>query len=129
MNVFHIAIPTHDLDAAESFYVNVLGAAKARRYDDRVTFRFFDHQIVCHLDPDAVAPEVQFYPRHFGITFERGEEFDAVIDRIYDSKWTFADDVSIRFGDLPERHRTCFLVDPSNNVIEFKHYDNHKYAY
>lgn len=129
MNVCHIAIPTHDLDVAEDFYVRVLGATKARRYDDRVTFRFFDHQVVCHLEPDYELPEIRFYPRHFGMTFERGEDFDAVIERIRASAWTFADGVSTRFADLPERHRTCFLVDPSNNVIEFKHYEDHRFAY
>nr|VFK47820.1 MAG: hypothetical protein BECKTC1821D_GA0114238_10525 [Candidatus Kentron sp. TC] len=55
--VFHQAIPTHDLDAAVAFYEGKLGCTLARRYDDRVTFNFFDHQIVCHLHPDKIDVE------------------------------------------------------------------------
>lgn len=129
MSVFHLAIPTHDLDAAERFYVGVLQAVRARRYDDRVTFRFFDHQIVCHLAPDAVDREVRMYPRHFGLTFENGEDFDACYQRCQASGWPFYRDKFVRFDDRPERHQSFFLVDPSNNVIEFKHYDDSSYMY
>ena len=31
-DVFHLAIPTHDLDAAQDFYVTMLGCKLARRY-------------------------------------------------------------------------------------------------
>ena len=48
-DVFHLAIPTHDLDAAQEFYVTKLGCKLARRYDDRITLDFFGDQVVCHL--------------------------------------------------------------------------------
>lgn len=54
MNIFHLAIPTHDLDAATEFYVEALNARPARRYHDRQTFNFFGHQLVCHLDEELV---------------------------------------------------------------------------
>ena len=37
MNIFHIAIPTHDLEAATQFYT-ALGAIPARRRDDHRPF-------------------------------------------------------------------------------------------
>ena len=127
--VFHQAIPTHDLDAAVEFYEGVLGCKLGRRYDDRVTFNFFDHQLVCHLAPDKIDQEVSMYPRHYGVTFVRGEDFDKTYKRAKDAGCEFFNDLSVRFGNLPERHRTFFIVDPSNNLLEFKHYDDPKFAY
>ena len=54
MNIFHLAIPSHDLDAATVFYSGALHAEPARRYHDRQTFNFFGHQLVCHLDEDLI---------------------------------------------------------------------------
>ena len=48
-DAFHLAIPTHDLDAAQDFYVTRLGCKLARRYPDRITLDFFGDQVVCHL--------------------------------------------------------------------------------
>ena len=48
-DVFHLAIPVHDLDAAQNFYVTLLGCKLARRYPDRITVDFFGDQLVCHL--------------------------------------------------------------------------------
>nr|VFK61139.1 MAG: hypothetical protein BECKTC1821F_GA0114240_10549 [Candidatus Kentron sp. TC] len=127
--VFHQAIPTHDLDAAVAFYEGKLGCTLARRYDDRVTFNFFDHQIVCHLHPDKIDREVSMYPRHFGITFVDGKDFDHLYEKARTAKCEFFQDTFERFGDLPERHRTFFLVDPSNNLLEFKHYEDPKHIY
>ncbi len=129
MTIFHLAIPTHDLDAAASFYGNVLGARQARRYDDRVTFEFHSDQLVCHLAPGEIEPELKLYPRHFGITFTDGEEFDACYARCRESGWPLFLDLFVRFGDLPERHRSFCIADPSNNVIEFKHYDEDRFVY
>ena len=135
MDVFHLAIPTHDLDAAESFYTGVMHARRARRYEDRVTFRFFDHQLVCHLDPESVNlskardPFEKLYPRHFGITFESWTDFDSVYRRCIDSRWPYVKTLFERFSDLPERHQTFFVADSSFNLLEFKHYDESKYMY
>ena len=128
-NVFHNAIPTHDLDAAADFYTNVLGARVARRYDDRVTLNFFDHQVVCHLNPEEIDHDVKMYPRHFGMTFYSGDDFDALYKRVKSSGCELYRDLFERFAERPERHRTFFIVDPSNNVIEFKHYDDPQFMY
>jgi extradiol dioxygenase family protein len=127
--ICHIAIPTHDLDAAVSFYEGALGCPLSRRYDDRVTFDFFDHQLVCHLCPDKIDTSVSMYPRHFGVTFVSAKSFDSVHARAKAANCPFFKDMYERFSDLPERHRTYFLVDPSNNLVEFKHYYEPKYIY
>ncbi len=35
----------------------------------------------------------------------------------------------IRFEGMQEEHTTFFLKDPSNNLIEFKHYKNERMIY
>ena len=127
--VFHLAIPTHDIDESVDFYESSLGCTLARRYDDRVTFNFYDHQVVCHLCPDKIDSEVSMYPRHYGMTFVNGEDFDDAYSKAKDGGCKFFKDLFYRFEDLPEKHRTFFLVDPSNNLLEFKHYDDPQYAY
>jgi extradiol dioxygenase family protein len=115
----HIAIPTRDLDEAVEFYVFGLGVKLARRYDDRVTFDFFGDQLVCHLC-EEVPEQAVAYPRHFGVSFAQPEDFDRLLRLVEHRK-------------LPvlsaEQHRTLFLADPSNNVIEFKNYDDPRLQY
>jgi uncharacterized protein len=86
--IFHLAIPTHDLELAESFYVNVMGARKARKYADRVTFELCQHQIVCHLAPDDIVEEITIYPRHFGLTYLDRRDFEGAYLRIKEMVWT-----------------------------------------
>lgn len=60
-NVFHLAIPALDLEAAREFYVEGLGCTLARRYDDRITLNFFGDQVVCHLS-DRIDTAPDFTP-------------------------------------------------------------------
>jgi extradiol dioxygenase family protein len=121
-NAFHLAIPCKDLEAAEEFYVNVLGCLRARKYSDRVTLNFFGDQVVCHLAADAVPMAPQPYPRHFGVTFRHREDFDALVTKIRDAGSVFLEEPHLRFEGMREEHLTLFICDPSNNVIEFKYY-------
>jgi extradiol dioxygenase family protein len=123
-DAFHVAVPTHDLDAAVEYYVFGLGARLARRYDDRVTFDFFGDQLVCHLDPSEVPSSPVAYPRHFGITFARAVDFDRLLRLIEHRKLPILSGPARRFEGTAEEHRTIFLVDPSHNVLEFKQYED-----
>jgi uncharacterized protein len=119
----HIAVPTRDLDEAVRFYADGLGARLARRYPDRVTFDFFGDQVVCHLSSDVPTEPVP-YPRHFGLSFARPADFDRLVSTVHLHELNVVSDVAVRFGGTAARHRTIFLADPSNNVIEFKNYDD-----
>lgn len=128
-NVFHQAIPTHDLDAATRWYTEVLGCRLARRYDDRVTFDFFGDQLVCHLDPDEVVAKPKMYPRHFGVTFRDEAEYLDVLERAQARGARFFKAPFTRFKGRREAHSTFLLVDPSNNLVEFKHYADPEMMY
>ena len=120
-DVFHLAIPVSDLDEAEAFYVGGLGCKLARRYDDRITVDFFGDQLVCHLS-DKTDPDPTLYPRHFGVTFRHREDFDRLLHLVELRKLTVFQKVRHRFEGLVEEHLTVVLRDPSNNLLEFKHY-------
>jgi extradiol dioxygenase family protein len=121
-DVFHLAIPTHDLAEARRFYTDGLGCRLAREYDDRLTLDFFGDQLVCHLYPEGVDHEPRLYPRHFGVTFRDDARFEVLLVRAREAGLRFFAEPFVRFEGLPEEHRTFLLVDPSNNLLEFKHY-------
>lgn len=132
-DVFHLAIPAYDLDETVDFYVTKLGCKLARRYDDRVTFDFFGDQLVCHLtaapiDRPAMG-DLPMYPRHFGVTFREQVDFDALYQLCRQREVALFSDVSLRFEGRIEVHQTFVACDPSSNLIEFKHYVDHRMMY
>jgi extradiol dioxygenase family protein len=127
-DVFHLAVPAADLDAAQEFYVAGLGCKLARRYEDRITLDFFGDQLVCHLHP-MEPDEPSLYPRHFGVTFRRRRDFDALVALARARELPFFREPAIRFAGKVEQHCTVVLRDPSNNLLEFKHYDDPRMMY
>ncbi len=128
-DAFHLAIPSRDLAESEAFYVAGLGCHLARRYDDRVTIDFFGDQIVCHRSESWDHELPDLYPRHFGVTFRKAEDFDAVVALATARRLPFVSPVTERFAERVERHRTVVLHDPSNNLLEFKHYHDPRMMY
>ena len=127
-DVCHIAIACNDLDEAIDFYQNTLGCNLARRKDDRVTFNFFGDQLVCHLSPKDSPKKMKPYPYHFGITFSLLEDFENLRYLLIKNNVELLQD-HVRFKGQNDEHRTLFFSDPSNNVLEFKHYIDDKMKY
>jgi uncharacterized protein len=130
-DAFHLAIPVFDLDEAEEFYVRQLGCKLARRYSDRITLDFFGDQVVCHLSEATHGPDhvPELYPRHFGVTFREAEDFESLHRLCVQRKIEMFSDITVRFEGMVEVHRTFVLRDPSDNLIEFKHYDDPRMMY
>jgi extradiol dioxygenase family protein len=130
-DVFHLAIPVHDLDEAQHFYVTLLGCKLARRYPDRITLDFFGDQLVCHLTETGppAGKALSLYPRHFGVTFRETADFEALHNCAVIRKIPFFYDISTRFEATAEEHRTFVLLDPSGNLLEFKHYRDPRMMY
>ena len=126
--VFHLAIPCKDLDETAAFYEK-LGCQLARRYEDRVTFNFFGDQVVCHLCPDEIDTEPKMYPRHYGITFLEKQEYDETVEYAIRHNLPFFKEPMVRFEGRREEHLTFFLIDPSNNLLEFKYYHDESMVY
>jgi uncharacterized protein len=128
-DVFHLAIPVHDLDEAQHFYITQLGCKLARRYHDRITVDFFGDQVVCHLAEREPAEPESLYPRHFGVTFRETTDFESLHACAVTRKIPFYREVATRFEGLVEEHRTFVLRDPSGNLLEFKHYRDPRMMY
>ncbi|MCY0876793.1 MAG: VOC family protein [Firmicutes bacterium] len=128
-NVFHLAIPCKDLDETYEFYVTKLGCKLARRYADRITLDFFGDQIVCHLAPEAIDPDPKMYPRHFGVTFKEKREYDLLLKLAQARDIPFFQEPMTRFAGRIEEHLTFFLIDPANNLLEFKYYHDDRMMY
>ncbi|MGH3631802.1 MAG: VOC family protein [Sciscionella sp.] len=127
-DAFHLAIPARDLDEAQRFYVTDLGCKLARRYADRITMDFFGDQVVCHLC-ERYDTDPELYPRHFGVTFRERADWDRLAHLAESRGLRFHAKPFLRFEGLVEEHRSLVLQDPSNNLLEFKHYTDPRMMY
>lgn len=128
--IAHIAIPCRSLDEAAEWYSEVLGAQPIRILKDRVTFSFGGVlQLVCHLEPGDVEQSPRAYPRHFGLTFLRMEDFERMLEHVESLGVDFIMRPSARFRASPHEHRCFMIADPSGNVVEFKCYNRPENSY
>ena len=127
---FHLAFPTHDLNASRAFYIDLLGCKEGRSSPHWVDFDFYGHQIVAHLAPNecsmAKTSEVDgdnVPCRHFGVVLTM-EQWHPLADRLKAAKTEFIIEPHIRFKGEPGEQATMFFFDPSGNAIEFKAFEN-----
>jgi extradiol dioxygenase family protein len=121
--IAHVAVPCRNLEEAARWYAEVLGAQPVRILKDRVTFSFGGVlQLVCHLERRAVVSNPRAYPRHFGLTFLRMEDFSTLKDHVEKLRIKFLVPPAVRFAASAHEHQTFMVVDPSGNVVEFKCY-------
>ncbi len=124
-NLFHLAFPVNDLDAARDFYGNVLGCPEGRSSENWIDFDLFGHQIVAHLAPgsgsrssNAVDSDDVPVP-HFGIVLPMAE-WKAFAERLRSKGIEFVIEPKIRFEGEVGEQATMFFLDPSGNALEFK---------
>ena len=123
---FHLAIPVFDLDAARAFYRDVFGCAEGRSSEDWVDFDFFGHQLVIHRAP-APTRAVHRNPvdghdvpvPHVGVVLA-WSDWEALAARLRAHGIAFVIEPQIRFAGQPGEQATMFLLDPCDNALEFK---------
>lgn len=119
--IFHLAFPVKDIPSTKAFYVDGLGCLAGRENAKSLILGFYGHQIVAHVVDEITAPK-GIYPRHFGIVFTEQSSWMALLERVQEKRLKFYQKPRVRFPDTPLEHRTFFLIDPSQNILEFKHY-------
>lgn len=129
-NIFHLAFPVHDLDAARGFYTGVLGCEEGRSSDCWIDFNLFGHQIVTHLAPDSAGIKATNHVDadhvpvpHFGIVLPMAA-WQALADSLTAKGVKFIIERKIRFGGEVGEQATMFFLDPSGNALEFKGFAN-----
>jgi len=128
-NLFHLAFPVTDLDAARDFYGGVLGCEEGRSSDRWIDFNLYGHQIVAHLSEDAgfashnhVDADNVPVP-HFGIVLPM-DEWQQLADRLKQQSVEFIIEPKIRFAGEVGEQATMFFLDPSGNALEFKAFND-----
>lgn len=128
LSPFHLAFPVGSLEAARSFYGELLGCTEGRSSDHWIDYDFFGHQLVAHQvevqhagehgDTNAVDGHDVPVP-HFGVVLPWTQWHD-LADRLRAAEVNFVIEPYIRFEGAPGEQATMFLLDPSGNALEFK---------
>ena len=129
-NLFHLAFPVHDLDAAREFYGGVLECDEARSSDRWVDFNLYGHQIVTHLAPGSAGVRASnpvdhddVPIPHFGIVLPM-DEWRELADKLAAKGVKFIIEPKIRFSGEVGEQATMFFLDPSGNALEFKGFND-----
>jgi extradiol dioxygenase family protein len=93
-----------------------------RESNTALTLGLAGHQLVAHLMKAPLAPQKGVYPRHFGLIFTLEKDWQALADRAKANGLVFYQQPRRRFPGTVIEHSTFFLEDPSQNLLEFKHY-------
>lgn len=129
-NLFHLAFPVHDLDAAREFYGNTLECEEGRSSECWIDFNLCGHQIVTHLAPDSAGVkatndvDADHVPiPHFGIVLPMNE-WREFADKLKAKGVRFVIEPKIRFEGEVGEQATMFFLDPSGNALEFKGFND-----
>ena len=120
--IFHLAFPVKSVESTVVFYRDQLGFRIDLIETNRCIIDFFGHQAVAHVSVKDVPARVAVYPRHFGVILDSEKQFDDFYLRVERVGIPFFERLFVRFSGTPREHKTFFLKDPSNNLIEFKWY-------
>jgi extradiol dioxygenase family protein len=129
-NLFHLAFPVHDLEAAREFYAGVLGCEEGRSSETWIDFNLYGHQIVTHLAPEASGVlstnhvDADHVPvPHFGIVLPM-DEWKTLSEKLMAKGIDFVIEPKIRFAGEVGEQATMFFLDPSGNALEFKGFND-----
>lgn len=129
-NLFHLAFPVNDLDAAREFYGGVLECEEGRSSECWIDFDLYGHQIVTHLASESVGVratndvDADHVPiPHFGIVLPMNE-WRELADKLKSKGTEFIIEPKIRFEGEVGEQATMFFLDPSGNALEFKGFND-----
>lgn len=122
-SIFHLSFPVIDLNAAKTFYCNVLGATIGRDNGDWADIVLFGHQLTLHNRPSEVLPPDQRGVRHFGAILS-WQDWVSLGERLQNNGFTFLRAPTISNSGTDQEGGKMLLCDPSYNVIEIKAYRN-----
>ncbi|GAA0314961.1 VOC family protein [Psychrobacter aestuarii] len=128
LSPFHLAIPVYDIDAARSFYRDVLNLEEGRASTQWVDFDFYGHQVVIHEHPKTPSQESAHTnvvdghdvpAPHFGVVLPWAQ-WEDLANRLKDNDIAFVIEPYVRFKGEVGEQATMFFLDPCGNALEFK---------
>ena len=130
MRPFHLAFPVYDIQKTIDWYVSYLNCSVGRKSKKWVDFNFYGHQISAHLidkknkkDKINLVDGKKIPSRHFGIILEMND-WKNLVTYLNEKKVKYVIKPNIRFKGQIGEQATFFIKDPSNNVLEFKAFQN-----
>jgi extradiol dioxygenase family protein len=130
MNNFHYAFKVKDIKSTIQFYHEILNCKLGRQTEKWVDFDFFGHQLSAHvsesiidLDYCGLVDGVKVPIPHFGCILNK-KDFDFVKHKLENSDIIFLVKPQTRYEGLQGEQQTMFVLDYSNNPIEFKSFTN-----
>ncbi len=129
-NLFHLAFPVNDLDAARAFYGGVLECEEGRSSEGWIDFNLYGHQIVTHLAENGAGVKTENHVDadnvpvpHFGIILPMNE-WKELAEKLKAKGVQFVIEPKIRFAGEVGEQATMFFLDPSGNALEFKGFND-----
>jgi len=124
---FHLAIPVGDIEAARTFYGDVLGFGRGRSAERWTDWNVDGHQVVTHQVDNHVNAVAgtnlvdghEVPVPHFGLVLSV-PRFQELARRLTDAGTDFVIEPYVRFAGEPGEQWTMFFLDPSGNALEFK---------
>ena len=120
--IFHLAFPVTDISQTKAFYADGLGCRVGRETPKSVILDLAGNQLVAHVVHQMPPAQRGIYPRHFGLVFRHEVEWERLLARAQSTELSFYQQPKRRFRGSPLEHRTFFLADPFENLLEFKFY-------
>ncbi len=126
MTAFHYAFKVKDIQSTRKFYIDILGCIEGRFTDSWIDFDFFGHQLSAHvsnnlppLDYCGTVDGIRVPIPHFGciVTYE---QFDEIQKKLEANSIKFIVKPSKRYQGQVGEQLTMFIIDFSDNPIEFK---------
>lgn len=123
---FHLSIPALDLEQCRRWYVEGLGCRAGRASAEALILDLGGHQLVAQRlrQPSGEPAQTGIYPRHFGLVFDDLDSWRSLLNRARAAGLRFGVEPKCRFQGEVLEHHTFFLIDPSGNWLEFKHYSH-----
>ncbi len=125
---FHYAFKVKDIQSTKEFYQTILQCQLGRETAQWVDFDFFGHQLSAHvseeispLDYCGLVDDVKVPIPHFGCILEL-EQFERIQKRLEKHGVTFLVKPQVRYKGKTGEQKTMFVLDNSNNPLEFKCY-------
>src|ERR1041384_4108906 len=104
--LFHLAFPTHDVEAAKRFYVDGLGCTLGRESSHAVTFGLAGHHLVAHLTTEPPKRQQGIYTPHFGLIFSSKDSCEQFLRQAQAKKLSFYQHARVRFPGTRIAHVT-----------------------
>ena len=130
MTNFHYSFKVKDIKSTKHFYHTILGCELGRETEHWVDFNFFGHQLSAHvssnisaLDYCGMVDGVKVPIPHFGCVLNF-EDFEKLIIRLKENGVYFIIEPHTRYAGKSGEQKTMFILDFSNNPIEFKCFKN-----